>query len=74
MEYIKIRAFPGAGAEKVVPDAKKLRIFVREPAQAGRANHRIQQILAQHLNILPHQLRLVAGHHSTNKTFQVLTE
>ncbi|MBI5140522.1 MAG: DUF167 domain-containing protein [Candidatus Vogelbacteria bacterium] len=71
--YIKIRATAGARKEfieKVSEDTFK--ISVRDKAERNMANERIRELLARYFILPPVKIRLVSGHHSQSKIFDVL--
>jgi len=55
--HVKVKVWPEAGKELVKKTADdRYEIFVRQPAQAGAANKRVQQLLAETLCVSAHQL------------------
>lgn len=47
-------------------------ISVKTQAVEGRANEAVRQILAKHLEIAPSRVKLVRGHRSRHKTFEII--
>ena len=72
---LSLKVFPDAGKEGVIederPEGKRLKVFVREPAQGGRANQGVLRVLAKHLDISESQIRLIKGHKSMQKLVKV---
>lgn len=65
-------AKPNAREEKVEKvDATTLRVSVKVPPKAGRANEAISQLLAKHFNISLSQVRLISGFSSKYKYFLI---
>jgi uncharacterized protein YggU (UPF0235/DUF167 family) len=72
-EYIKVKAHPNAKKELVVKKtADSFEIWVKEKAEQGRANDRIQELMALELGISKKQLKLVSGSMSPAKKFILL--
>ena len=70
--YIKVRVIAGAkkeSFEKVSDDHFK--IIVKEPAEKNRANKRVIDILADFYTIPKKAVRIVNGHHSPSKIFDI---
>jgi uncharacterized protein YggU (UPF0235/DUF167 family) len=70
--YLKVRAHPGAKAEKVVekPDGS-LEVWTRAPAERGLANRRIAEIVRERAGNPPGGVAIVSGHTSPSKIFRV---
>ncbi len=70
--YIKIKVTAGAKKEtieKVADDHYK--ISVKQRAERNMANSRIIEILADIFKVNPKQVRLINGHHSPSKIFNI---
>lgn len=70
--YIRVRVIPGSKKETVTRKGEaEFEMTVREPAQQNFANKRIIQILAGEFKTSPRQVRLVSGHRSGSKLFNI---
>ena len=70
--YIKAKVTAGAKTEKLVQKGPDLFVIaVREPAERNLANGRVREVLAAHLGLPAGKIRLVSGHHSPSKIFDV---
>jgi uncharacterized protein YggU (UPF0235/DUF167 family) len=70
--YVSVRVVAGAKEEKVEELAKgRLRVRVREPAERNLANRRVAMLVAQHFKVAAGKARLVSGHHSQAKIFDI---
>ena len=67
---IAVRVTPRAGREAIEP-GDPLRIRVTAPADEGRANEAVRQLLAKALGIAPSRLTLLRGQTSRDKLFQI---
>ncbi|MCK5027600.1 MAG: DUF167 domain-containing protein [Candidatus Pacebacteria bacterium] len=70
--YIKVKVNAGAkkeSFEKVSDDHFK--VSVKEKARMNMANRRVTALLADHFNISEKQVRLINGHHSSSKIFDI---
>jgi len=73
--YVKVRVAAGVRKEKVTQiDDVTFEMFVKEPAERNLANKRIRTLLAEVYNVEKGKARIVTGHHSQSKIFNVLQE
>lgn len=70
--YVQVRVVPGAKKESVtVVSDTILNMAVREPAERNLANTRVRELVAAHYGIETRNVRLIAGHRSPRKVFDV---
>lgn len=70
--YIKVRVVPNAKREQIKKvNDQTFELTIREPAERNLANNRIKELLANEYKIKVKQVRLVSGHHSGSKIFDV---
>jgi uncharacterized protein YggU (UPF0235/DUF167 family) len=70
--YIRVRVKAGSRKENVtVVKQTEWEIAVREPAERNLANKRVRELLAQSLAVRVEDIRLITGHHSPTKIFDV---
>ncbi|MFA5987707.1 MAG: DUF167 domain-containing protein [Candidatus Paceibacterota bacterium] len=70
--HIKVKVFADSKKDEVLDEVGgRLRLFVRAKAEKGLANEGAKKLLAKHFRIKVEAIRIVAGHHSPNKTFFV---
>lgn len=74
--HIKVHAYPDAGEDAVIQkESDSFEVFVREPAQDGRANKRImtlmQQFYTKERGKESVRIRLVSGTRSPHKIFHI---
>ena len=72
MQYVKVRVHAGEKKNRVeqkTPDSYE--IWVKAPAQEGRANEAVKTLLAQQLGIELNRLSLVKGATSPAKIFLI---
>ena len=68
--YLKVKVHAGEKKNKLVqkgPDT--FEIWVKAPAEQGRANEAVRTLLAAHLNIAENKLSLIKGATSPAKIF-----
>ncbi len=71
--YIKVYATPNSRKELVEKEnPTTYRIKVREPKERNLANVRLRQILASEFGTEFGQVKIVSGHRSPTKVFDVL--
>lgn len=71
MRHVRVKVTAGAPRERVLMNEDVFEIFVKEPPQAGLANKRVAQILAEHFGVPVASVKLVSGFHARGKTFEV---
>jgi uncharacterized protein YggU (UPF0235/DUF167 family) len=70
--YIKVHATANAKKERIEKQSPNVfNITVREPRERNLANRRIQELLARELGIKQSGVRLISGHRSASKIFDV---
>lgn len=73
--YIKIRVVAGAKSELVrqeKPDT--FSVVVKEKAEGGRANKRMQELIGAHFGVKSGAVRIVSGHHKSSKIVDIKTD
>ena len=72
--YVRVRVYPGCKRESVRKiEDDRYEIQVREPAERNLANQRLRELLAIEFGVSAKTLRLVSGHRSRTKIFDVIT-
>jgi len=72
---IKVKVVPDAKKEKLTKETDSLyRIEIKEPAERNLANRRVRELLAATLGLKIGQVRMISGHRSTGKVFDVLLD
>lgn len=70
--YVKVRVVAGMRKEKVTQtDPVTFDMVVKEPAERNLANKRIRTILAKAYTVEEGEVRIVTGHHSQSKIFNI---
>lgn len=70
--HIRVRAEPGAKRYNIKKESDTVyRISVKEPAEHNLANDRIKEMLAIELGVTAGKIRMITGHRSPNKMFDV---
>jgi len=70
MQYVKVKVHAGEKKnrlERKAPDS--FEVWVKAPAEQGRANEAVRTLLAQELGIEQNQLSLIKGATSPSKIF-----
>ena len=70
-EYIRVKVTAGAKKESVAERNGVLMVSVREPREENKANERVRELVAAYAKVYASQVRLVKGHHQTQKLFTV---
>ncbi len=72
---LKVRAKPKSKVEYVKELEKDLyEVAVKEPPEAGRANERIIELLAEHFGVSKSKVQLLRGSTSRLKVFEVIKD
>ncbi len=69
-QYLKVKVHAGEKKNKLVqktPDT--FEIWVKAPAEQGRANEAVRALLAQHIGVAENKISLVKGATSPSKIF-----
>jgi len=70
--YVKVRVIAGGKKEKVTKVSDDVyEMVVKEPAERNLANHRIRQILSEEYDVILGSVRIITGHHSQSKIFDI---
>ena len=70
--YVRVKVAPGSKKEIVEKlDELRYQMTVKEPAVNNLANTRVKELLCREYRIGSNQVRLISGHRSPNKIFDV---
>jgi len=73
--YVKVIVSAGANKEKIINKHKQVyEIHTKEPALRNLANQRVRELLAEIYSINRGKIRLISGHHSRSKIFDLNLE
>lgn len=73
--YISVHVSAGAKRESVESLPKgRLKITVKEPAERNLANKRVRELVAAHFLLPLNKVRLISGHTSPAKIFDIEVE
>lgn len=68
--YIKVKVHAGEKKNKLIQKAPDtFELWVKAPAEQGRANEAVRTLLAEHLNLPENKLSLIKGATSPAKIF-----
>ncbi len=72
-----IKVIPSAKADKVVAEEetageRKLKVYVRAPADKGKANQAVCKVLAGFLGVKAGNIEILHGHRSREKVVKVI--
>ena len=73
--YIRVRVLADAKKESVKKLTKdSFAVAVKAPAEQNLANRRVLDLIAEHFNITPKQIRIISGHHAPGKILSIPDE
>lgn len=73
--YVRVNVVPGVKKETVQNTGKeKFIMTVRESAERNLANRKVHELLAEWYNVPKGKVRLVTGHRSPRKVFDISLE
>ncbi len=69
---LKVKVKPNAKKEAVIPLGDNLyEVRVNAPPEKGKANERLLELLAEHLNVSKSKLKILKGHTARSKLVEV---
>jgi uncharacterized protein len=71
MARIRLQVTPGARVERAAVESDVIHIWVAAPPVDGKANRRVEQVLARRLGLPRSRVSVVAGGSSRLKTVEV---
>jgi uncharacterized protein len=73
MKFVEVRVKPGSKKGPLVQPALdgSLLVYVREPAQDGKANHAVQELLANYFETPKSNVAMVSGRTARLKRFKI---
>ena len=72
MARINVKVVPGASRDRVVGRyGEGIRVQVSAPAEGGKANRAVEQVIADALGVKAQQVRVVKGHSQPRKAVEV---
>lgn len=71
MKKYRVRVAPRSSRVAVQDEAAGLKVFLTCPAQDGRANAQLIDVLAEHLGVKRYQLKILQGETSRTKIIGV---
>ncbi|MBS1950084.1 MAG: hypothetical protein OJF59_002267 [Cytophagales bacterium] len=73
MPLINIKVIPNARKNTVTPEGDRLKVHVQAPANDGKANEVVLQVLARHFSVKKNQVLIRRGEKSRNKVVEILS-
>lgn len=68
---IKIKVIPKAKKEKIEEIEGTLKVYLTAPAQDGKANKKLIEVLAEHFKIKKYNLQIIRGLKSKDKLVEI---
>jgi uncharacterized protein (TIGR00251 family) len=68
---IKVKVIPKAKREKVEEIEGALKVYLTAPAQEGKANKKLIEVLAEHFKIKKYNLEIIKGLKSKDKVIAI---
>lgn len=68
---IRIKAFPKSKRSEVVTDKQTIKVFVKEPAERGKANRAIIRLLSDYFGTEHDKVKILGGLKSSNKIVEL---
>ena len=69
---IKVRAYPSSKQERIIEGNDFLKIYLTIPAEKGKANKRLLELLSRYLNLRKSSLKIVRGQTKRDKIIDIL--
>jgi len=68
---INVRVIPSSSRERVVQEENRLKLYVSAPAESGRANKALIELLSGYLKKRKTDITIIRGARSRNKVVRV---
>ncbi|MEI8348810.1 MAG: DUF167 domain-containing protein [Candidatus Omnitrophota bacterium] len=68
---IKVKVFPKAKKERIEQAGDILKVYLNEPALAGRANKRLIELLADHFHTKKYHIHIRKGEKNREKVIDI---
>ena len=68
---VAVKAFPNSGRQEVIESNGVLKIYLKSPAEGGKANKELVIILAKHFRVSASHIRIKSGLGSRKKTIVI---
>jgi len=69
---VKIHVIANSSISKVDEFGEGLKVRVKAKPVGGRANEEVLELLAAHFGVSERCVRIISGHHSKNKTVEIM--
>ena len=70
---INIKVVPNARRERMVQESGRYKVYVNAPAEGGRANARMVDILSEHFGVKRREVRIIRGETARQKVVEILS-
>ena len=71
-KLISVKVIPRAGRNEVKEDGERLKVYLTAPAEDGRANQALVQVLAEHLGVKKSMIIIKKGLRSRQKIIKII--
>jgi uncharacterized protein (TIGR00251 family) len=68
---MQIKVIPKAKKEKIVETEGTLKVYLTEPAEDGKANKRLIEVLAEYFKVKKYNLEIIRGLKSRDKVIAI---
>ncbi|GEM_PF-429265 len=69
---LNIKVIPNSKENKIIEETDRLKIYLKERAQDGKANKALIDLLAKHFSCKKSQIKIVKGEKSREKIVEIL--
>ena len=70
-KIIEVKAIPNSIRPAIVKHGKKLKVKIDAPAEKGKANERLIEILSDYFKVKKSKIRILKGFKSSNKILEI---
>lgn len=71
--FLRLKVVPGSSRDRIVGElAGALKVTVAAPPERGKANKAVTRLVAEALGLRPHQVEVIGGIGSPNKTIRIV--
>ena len=69
---LDIRVIPKASRNLVKEEDRRLKVYLTSPAQDGKANAQLIELLSKHLKVKKYQVKIIRGEKSRDKKVRII--
>jgi len=69
---VHIRVIPKASRNSIKEEEGRLKVYLTSPAQDGKANAQLIELLSKHFKVKKYQVKIIRGEKSRDKQVEII--